>query len=351
MMSTFIDILKRHRDAFEQQYTDQLTPEIRRAINAMLRCKTQHQGQSQWYCQHCHHDDRLPLSCGHRHCPQCQHRTTTDWLERQKRKLLPVHYYMVTFTLPYELRGLAQTHPKALYQTMFKVASGVLKDFAERAQLGKQGFTAVLHTHNRKRDLHPHLHVVIAAGGYDAAKRTWYKGKKGYLFNAFALAKVWRARLLETIALDAHLHLPMYIPSKWVVDCRKVGYGLPALKYLSRYLYRGVLPDKDILETSATAVTFRYQNSQTQCIETRTLPVLEFLWLILQHVLPKGLQRIRDYGFMHGNARRVRLAILLLLAPQLIGPMPALLDVHSKAVRMCPCCEHEMACVGITRPS
>lgn len=351
MMSTFIDVLRRHQDAFEQQYSDQLTPEIKRAVHAMLNCKTEHQGQSQWYCQHCHHDDRLPLSCGHRHCPQCQHRTTTDWLERQKRKLLPVHYYMVTFTVPCELRGLAQAHPKALYQAMFKVASGVLKDFAERARLGQQGFTAVLHTHNRKRDLHPHLHVVVAAGGYDAAKRTWCKGKKSYLFNGLALAKVWRARLLEAVALDARFHLPMNIPTKWVVDCRKVGYGLPALKYLSRYLYRGVLPDKDILETSDTAVTFRYQNSQTQRTDTRTLPVLEFLWLILQHVLPKGLQRVRDYGFMHGNARRLRLAILLLLAPKLIGPMPTSLAVHSKALRPCPCCDHEMACVGITRPS
>jgi hypothetical protein len=72
---------------------------------------------------------------------------------------------------------------------------------------------------------------------------------------------------------------------------------------------------------------------------------------ISSFVLSKGLQRVRDYGFMHGNARRLRLAILLLLAPQWIGPMPTSLPVHSKAVRTCPCCEHEMVCVGITRPS
>jgi hypothetical protein len=258
---------------------------------------------------------------------------------------------MVTFTVPYELRGLAQRHPKALYQTMFKIASSVLKDFAKRNQMGQQGFTAVLHTHNRKRDIHPHLHVVIAAGGYDAAKRTWHKGKKGYLFNAFALAKVWRARMLEAIVQNSHLYLPRNIPAKWVVDCRKVGYGLPALKYLSRYLYRGVLPDQDILTTSDTAVTFRYQDSQTQRTELRTLPVLEFLWLILQHVLPKGLQRVRDYGFMHGNAKQLRLAILLLLAPKLIWSAPTAMHTHSMAVRTCPCCEHEMACVGVTRPS
>ncbi|MEZ9706784.1 transposase zinc-binding domain-containing protein, partial [Vibrio breoganii] len=115
-------------------------------------CKTEQQVRSQWFCSHCHHDDRLPLSCGHRHCPQCQQRTTSDWLQRQQQKRLPVHYFMVTFTLPYQLRVLARHQPKAIYNGMFKVASGVLKDFANRQRQGELGFTAVLHTHSRQRN-------------------------------------------------------------------------------------------------------------------------------------------------------------------------------------------------------
>ncbi|SGY94456.1 Transposase, partial [Moritella viscosa] len=118
-MSTFIDLLRQHHDEFERQFGNQLSHESRRAIYAMLSCKTSNRGCSQWYCGHCQHDDRLPLSCGHRHCPQCQQRTTADWLERQQSKLLPVHYFMVTFTLPYELRALARSQPKPLYQSMF----------------------------------------------------------------------------------------------------------------------------------------------------------------------------------------------------------------------------------------
>jgi len=101
-MSTFIDLLRIHHDEFEQQFGNHLSHESRRAIYAMLSCKTSNRGCSQWYCGHCQHDDRLPLFCGHRHCPQCQQRTTSDWLMRQQDKLLPVHYFMVTFTLPYE---------------------------------------------------------------------------------------------------------------------------------------------------------------------------------------------------------------------------------------------------------
>lgn len=103
-----------------------------------------------WIYHHCHHDDRLPLSCGHRHCPQCQQRTTIDWLQRQKQKQLPVHYFMVTFTLPYQLRVLARHQPKAIYNGIFKVASRVLKDFANRQQQCEMGFTAMLHTHSRQ---------------------------------------------------------------------------------------------------------------------------------------------------------------------------------------------------------
>ena len=109
---------------------------------------------------------------------------------RQQSKLLPVHYFMVTFTLPYELRILARSQPKALYQSMFSVAASVLKVFAKRKHGGEIGFTTVLHTHSRQRNLHPHLHIIVASGSYNKTRNQWHKGKSNYLFNAFALAKV-----------------------------------------------------------------------------------------------------------------------------------------------------------------
>lgn len=348
-MSIFIDILKQHHDDFLATYQHQLSHESKRAIYAMLRCRTVQQGCSQWFCQHCQHDDRVPMSCGHRHCPQCQHTTTSDWLARQRSKLLPVHYFMATFTLPYQLRVIAQYHSDILYPMMFKIAASVLKDFAKRQHKRDIGFTAVLHTHNRQRDLHPHLHIIVPSGTYDQKRHQWHKGNCRYLFNEFALAKVWRARLIEAIAQHPNLRLPTKIPPRWVVDCRHIGYGLPALKYLSRYLYRGVLADKDIIRITDSNVTFRYQNGQNQRWKQRTLPVLKFLWLILQHVLPKGLQRVRDYGFLRGNARILRRKIQLLFIPNLASSFPEPSVLRSKAFRLCPCCQHEMSCVGISR--
>ncbi len=346
-MSTFIDLLHQHG----AELAPLLGADAKRAMYAMLRCKTEQQGHSHWQCNSCQHHDQRPLSCGHRHCPQCQHHCTTGWLARQQQKLLPVAYFMVTFTLPYELRALARSHPKALYQIMFKVASSLLKDFAKRQNKGELGFTAVLHTHSRQRNLHPHLHVLVAGGRYHRAKQQWHHTNQQYLFNAIALAKVWRGRMLDAINQHKALSLPKAIPAKWVVDCRRVGFGLPALQYLSRYLYRGVLPDKDIISTHNGQVSFRYQDSQSHTSKIRTLPTLQFLTLILQHVLPKGLQRVRDYGFLRGNAKQVLRRIQLLLrVPQRVN-LTALQTDNNSATRPCPCCQHPMHCIGVSRTS
>ncbi|CAG23063.1 hypothetical protein PBPRB1191 [Photobacterium profundum SS9] len=106
---------------------------------------------------------------------ECNLRTTSDWLEKQQRKLLPIDYFMVTFTLPAELRLLAKPYPKQIYQAMFTVSASIIKDFAGRAKnMGETiGFTSVLHTHNRRRDLYPHIHMVVTGGGFDANKRQW----------------------------------------------------------------------------------------------------------------------------------------------------------------------------------
>ena len=350
---TFIDILRDHLDAFNQAYEQQMTSAIRQAIYAMLSCRTNTERTSQWACQSCTHTADFPLSCGHRSCPQCQHNTTQDWLLKQQAKLLPVDYYMVTFTLPYELRATAKHQPELVYQAMFSVAASVLKDFAHNSkQLGGEiGFTGVLHTHNRRRDLHPHIHFIIPAGSFDKDKKQWHKGKAKYLFNAFNLATVWRSRLLANLKKLA-LKLPASLPKKWVVDCQHVGKGLPALKYLSRYLYRGVLPDKRIISDIDGQVSFEYQDSSAKTTEIRTLPAVEFLWLVLQHVLPKGLRRIRDYGLLRGSATKLRQRIRLMLA--VAGTVFAPLEKTTKlrATRPCPCCHQPMKFIGVhSRPT
>jgi len=109
------------------------------------------------------------------------------------------------------------------------------------------GLTTVLHTHNRKLDYHPHIHVVVPGGGINQKRKQWKKLKGKYLFNAFALANVFRARFIDALNTNK-LTIPKNVPHKWVVNVQNVGKGLPALQYLSRYLYRGVISEKNIIE-------------------------------------------------------------------------------------------------------
>jgi len=68
---------------------------------------------------------------------------------------------------------------------------------------------------------------------------------------------------------------------------------------------KGVIQEKAIMACRDGSVTFRYQDSKTKQMRTRTLPGPQFLWLILLHVLPKGFRRTRNFGFLHANSKRV----------------------------------------------
>lgn len=145
-------------------------------------------------------------------------------------------------------------------------------------------------------DYHLHVHLVTPAGAVDTVRKRWNTKrsgtKGGYLFSHQALAKVFRAKILAGIA-QAGLPLPARPPVAWVVDCKSVGTGDKALVYLGRYLYRGVIAEKNIVAISGGQVSFRYQNAKTKKMELRTVPGAQFLWLVLRHVLPKGFRRAR----------------------------------------------------------
>ena len=199
----------------------------------------------------------------------------------------------------------------------------------DRKLRGGTGAVTVLHTHSRRLDYHPHVHLVMPAAAFDKKRRQWRNKDGGYLFDHKALAKVFRAKMLAGINL-AGLKLPGAYPTDWVADCKAVGTGQQALVYLGRYLYRGVIQEKDILSHNNGRVTFRYRNSATQRIETRTLSGVAFLRLILQHILPKGYRRARNFGYLHPNSKLIALVQLL---KRIVLPAPT----PRPAIR-CKCC-------------
>ncbi len=211
----------------------------------------------------------------------------------------------------------------------------------DKALGGIPGAVAVLHTHSRELNFHPHIHIVMPGATMDKVSRLWSKKTGQYLFNHKALAKVFRAKLLQAFS-ENDLTLPEYYPDQWVVDCRHVGQGNKALVYLGRYLYRGVIQEKDILSCQDGQVTFRYQNSKTKQYQTRIVSGAQFLWLVLQHILPRGFRRAREYGFLHHNSKRLIQLIQWLFK---INPARWVAQIRERPKMVCPCCGGAMSVV------
>jgi hypothetical protein len=337
---------------FLSLYQNLLLPSQLKALAAMKACRTSASPQMQAHCPDCDQRLLVPHSCGHRNCPHCQHHESQRWIERQLARQVPAAYFLVTFTLPAQLRSLAWANQRTLYELMIRASWETLRTFArnDRRLQGEAGAIAVLHTHSRALDYHPHVHLVMPGAALDTTKRLWRtKGRRqrrgGYLFNEKALAKVFRAKLLAAIT-GAGLALPPSYPKDWVVDCQHVGTGEKALVYLGRYLYRGVIREQDIVSCENGQVTFRYRHAKDKRWAYRTLPGAEFLALVLQHVLPKGFRRTRNFGFLHPNSQR---AIRLL--QWLFG-----LDPKRRLIRrprpglICPACGTPMIIVQTRLP-
>lgn len=342
-MIALAELIERFEPDLLRRYEHRLLPSQHQALAAMKRCRTRFAPRMLAQCAGCGEQRSVPHSCGHRACPHCQHHEAQVWLQRQLQSLVPATYFMVTFTLPAELRGLAWCHQRRVYALLMQCAWDTLATFSHNdAKLGATpGAVGVLHTHNRRLDFHPHVHMVMPAAALDTKRKLWRTKVRrtcsrrlagtaasagGYLFNHKALAKVFRAKVLDAIE-RAGLVLPDKLPATWVVDCKSVGDGSKALLYLGRYLYRGVIQERNILRCDDNGnVTFEYRDAKTDKMAVRTVPGADFLWLVLQHVLPKGLRRSRNFGFLHPNsaaALRLMQVLHLRAAHARAGPLPA----------------------------
>jgi hypothetical protein len=342
---TVAEICARYRARFKEAHGSSTTDAQWSALNALMGCHTEQYGTLNLTCQDCAGTQCRYRSCGHRFCNQCQQHQTLSWTERQTRKLLPVEYYLVTFTLPFELRRLAKAHSEIVYPILIRVAADVLRRFGRNHQKlnAELGLTYVLHTHTRELNYHPHVHIAVPGGGVNVARKEWRALAGKYLFNGRALGQVFRGALLHALS-NAGLSLPK-TPDKWVAHCERVGRGNQVFEYLARYLYRGVIANRNLLHDDGENVTFRYQDAETKRWKTRTLQGEDFIALLLQHVLPKGLRRTRDFGFLHGNAQR----LLQLVQYVLRASMPLKTPIE-KARFVCPHCRGTMRVMNMTPP-
>lgn len=352
-MPELADILRLHGRQYVAKYRDRLLPSHRRAIQDIRACRTQALGGHLYRCPQCQTEHYRYHSCKNRHCPKCQNDRADRWLDQQRARLLPVPHFLATFTLPQSLRRLARRHQKLLYGLLFQASQQALQKLASDPHYigGTLGMIGVLQSWTRDLRYHPHVHYLIPGGGLTPHGHTWRAARPNYLLPEKPLAQIFRAKfrdLLKKAGLFDQVPQGIW-HQDWVVDIIAVGSGEAALRYLAPYLFRVALSNRNLLDLNNGQVKFRYRNSKTRTTQITTLPAERFIGRFLQHVLPRGFQKVRTCGLLHPKQRHLLARAKEQLqpnSPRTVEPSP---DSSSgqripcrPAAFLCPQCACEM---------
>jgi putative transposase/transposase-like zinc-binding protein len=307
-MITLGEIVRQYGAASRARYGQQLLPSQEAALRAIEQCRTEALGGRVYRCEECQTTHYRYHSCRNRHCPTCQHDAAQQWLSRQQELLLPVPYFLITFTLPSGLREVAYRHQRLVYDAFFRASAAALQQLAKDARfVGAQiGMLGVLQTWTRDLRYHPHIHYLVPGGGLSEDGQNWVASKTDFFVHVKPLSRLFRAKLraaLRESGFYAEIE-PEVWEQEWVVDCRGVGSGRAALKYLAPYIFRIALSNNRIVSVEDDQVTFSYRLGESGERRECRLEALAFLHRYLQHVLPKGFVKVRYYGLFRVGARR-----------------------------------------------
>jgi len=295
------DVLSRYGDEYLRKFGEKMLPSQHRAFADILNCRTDVMGGHVFECDKCGYRHYSYHSCRNRSCPKCHKNDTAAWLEQRRQELLDVVYYHVVFTLPQELRSIVRLHQKKLYGILMKsAAQAVIKLAADPRYVGGLvGVMCVLHTWSSSLVYHPHAHCLIPGGGLFVDRKQWLPSRNNYLVPVKALSKIFRGIFTQMAHKELpDIELPASIWQKdWVVYCKPTVQGTDkVLNYLGRYVHRVAIANSRILSIDGGKITFRYKDSKSHRTKTMKLKAEEFIRRFLQHVLPKGVHKIRYYG-------------------------------------------------------
>lgn len=308
-MVELADIVRVAGPAYVHAHAGRLLLSQRRALDDIVQCRTPTLGGSLYRCDDCGALDYRYHSCRNRHCPKCQGDRAQLWLERVQHRLLPCDHYLLTFTLPHQLRAVARRHQRVVYAALLREAAAAVQTVADdRAWVGGTlGILAVLHTWSRTLEYHPHAHLLVTAGGLSADGQAWVSpAHRRFLFPGYVLSRIFRTKMREAltrVGLAQEVD-PRVWQRRWTVHVQQIGTGQHATLYLSRYVYRVALTNQRLARFTHGRVTLRYTHGRTHEPRSAILPVNTFLARFLQHVLPRGFTKIRWYGLLSPSRRK-----------------------------------------------
>jgi hypothetical protein len=373
---TVHQLLRRLAPAYLERFGAAMPGRQRQVLKKILSCRTPALGGQLFQCPACPGFHYQYHSCNDRHCPQCGQSDADAWLERQRaRLLLPAPYFLVTFTVPEELRPCLRAHPQIGLDLLFAASAQALQDLAGNPRrLGAQlGLLGVLHTWSRTLIFHPHVHYLIPGGGLSPDGRRWVPARHQYLLHHTALGDRCRTRFKERLRKE-HPALFAQVPARvwkrhWNVGAQAAGSGENALRYLARYVFKTATSNRAVSLRPDGKVRWPYRDRQTRRPAAIELEPLEWLRRFLQHILPPHFARVRTFGWLHPAARvrgnRVRALLrekpLLSAAEKQTWQPPADAEVAGPEVEpasapqpapphhhplLCPRCQKAMRRVG-----
>ena len=307
-------IFGRFKTEVFQKYN--LCPEQLKAYEAIVNCRTSALGGHELRCENCGHSRQAYNSCRNRHCPKCQFIKQVQWVDKLKANLLPVRYFHLVFTIPQCLHKTFYINQQTAYGLLFKAAGEALKICATNPKfLGAEtGAVAVLHTWGQTLMYHPHIHMIVPAGGLSEDGVEWVLSGKKFFLPVKVLSRLFRGilcRLLEQAVNKGKIRLPNDMPGfdrlkkliyakPWVVYAKNPFAGPEhVIGYLGRYTHRVAISNHRIICENEGKVTFRYKDYRTGALNRKiTLEAAEFIRRFLQHVLPCGFYKIRYLGIL-----------------------------------------------------
>lgn len=349
------DIFKLYWSDF--QSNNRVTPRQYKVVYDILHCRSGDFGYSVNVCDTCGHTELFANSCRNSHCPKCQGRKRQEWVDARMEELLPVPYFHCVFTIPNRIFPFCLFNQKLVYDLLFSSVAETLHEFGYDPKWagGKSGFFMVLHTWGQQLPVHPHVHCVIPGGAYDETTGEWIHHKyerNNFLYPVKALSRVFRGKFvsgLEDAFCRGELNFPEELASlgtfpmfkgwlrelvfhDWVVYAKRP-FSSPenVVRYVGMYTHRVAISNNRLISCDNGVVRFWFKNYKrlnevehyNEIWEEMELTADEFIRRFLHHVMPKGFNRIRYYGFLSNNNKELLEKIQHLLLTEKESELPS----------------------------
>ena len=342
-MDSIQDIFTAFTPQYLERFKDHIPQNHIKVIDAIIACRTQRCGITVYECNTCRKSHFTFRSCGNRHCPTCQHHKTIEWLDRQNKRHLPGHHFMLTFTMPSQIRSFVRSNQRLSYGAMFAASSNTIKKLTkDEKYIGGDmpGFFGVLHTWGRQLQYHPHIHYIVPGGALSSKNNTWHCSRLDFFLPVKVLSQIFKAKFRDLMVKADRFHdiPPEVWGIDWNVNCQAIGSSVESIRYLAPYVFKVAISNTRIVKVQNDRVFYRYKKSGCHRWRTVSVEAIEFIRRFLQHALPTGFMKVRYYGILHPRSAipldKVRILIEMAHGFDVIYRKPPLVEKTQ------PVCSH-----------